>query len=169
MGFFKRKEVFRLNEKDYGYVLSKMILASTDNCFSEIADDMDSPENALLNYLSLALRLTYICECLLKRKYSTSQSEQCIAYTISGLLHYTGIPEDKVPTIEKCLNGLYQLLRSEGYSIDDQRGLLDLAQSFQNHCQATPTASVQSALVLYFSEFIIYHTEDVIGQHLIMV
>ena len=168
MGLFKKK-VFKLNEQEYGYLLSKMILTSTQSGFSEISDSFNSSNDKIINFLELSLHYTYICESLLKEKYPSLKVDRCISHTIECLTIQTGAFDNKIDEGASALHDLYSCIKEQEINIFTEEGLHKLTQSYQDSCGIGYDQLMHLTVFLLMSNFIIHHTSDVAGEHLRMI
>lgn len=168
MGLFKKK-VFKLKEKEYGYLLSKMIMTSTKNGFAEISDSFSESDDKLINFLELSLHYTYICECLLKEKYSSLKVDRCINHTIENLAIQIGAFDDKVDEGATLLLNLYTCIKEAEINIFTEEGLHQLAQSYQDSCEIGYDQLLHLTIFLLLSNFIIHHTADIAGEQLCLI
>lgn len=168
MCLFKKK-IYKLNEKEYGYLLSKMILTSTQSGFSEISNNFDTSEDKLMYFLELSLHYAFICECLLKEKYSSLKVDRCINYAIEGLVLGIGISDDATDQLTENIFELYNCIKDEKIDIFTEEGLHQLAQSYQDCCDLGKDLLIHATIFLLLSGFIIHHTSDIAGKHLVLI
>jgi hypothetical protein len=168
MGLFKNK-VYKLNEKEYGYLLSKMILTSAKNGLSEIKENFNSSRDMHIYFLELLLHYAYICECLLKEKYHSLKAERCVSYAIEGIVINLGIFDDAINEHTEQFLEMYAYLKNDKCNIFTEEGLHKLVNSYQNRCELGYDHFQHLSVFLLFSGFIIHHTSDVAGDHLSLI
>ena len=168
MGLFKKK-AHKLNAQEYGYFLSNIILTYTHNSFSEISDIFDDSNNTSSHFMELALHYTYICECLLKEKYPSSNVDRCIIYTIEGLVAHFNVSDSSLEKATISLLETYSTIECIKANTYTEEGLHRITQSYQDCCGIKYSLLLHVKLFTMFSDFIIHHISDIAGEHLSLV
>lgn len=167
MGLFKK--VYKLTAEQYGYLISKFIFSSAKNTYSSIRDTFCSSNDESLCFYELLIHYTYICECLLKEKYRSEKVDKCIIYAVEGFAISMGVSDKSVEKITISFLEMYDDISSGNYNIFTEDGLHQLVQSYQDCFENNHDMLGHLTIFSCFSGFIIHHSVDIAGDHLVLI
>lgn len=153
-------------------VLSRMLLTSGKKC-PELLEELGA-NVSFTNYLLYLQYHLFLAGKILEQRYTVADVELISNATINGLIDFIdSIPSDKKVEAKKMLHEMYQEVSDCAEEIcsdfGSENGLKSLADAFIEDCGASKGLSSNMLVFTHFSEFIIYHTSDVLNDEIVLV